>query len=89
LTYIQFDVSNIQTKNPLITIENIKEDGGFALYGSNEQANMGTLLYRSSDSPKIQSTPLPNIKQYRYISVTASGQNITSNVLFKSIEINI
>jgi hypothetical protein len=86
LTYIQLDVSEIQDVSPNITIENIQEDGGFALYGSNKLGKMGDLLYTSSDSPPTQTISIPEIKSYKYISVTAAGDSIIANVLLRSID---
>jgi hypothetical protein len=87
LTYIQLDVSNFQNKIAKFTIENIKKDGGFALYGSNIQGSIGDLLYSSSDVPSIQSI---NISvQKKYISITAAGSSIDTNVLLQSIDFTI
>jgi hypothetical protein len=89
LNYIQLDLSAIQTMSPNITIENIQKDGGFALYGSTKQGSIGQLLYKSADSPQIQTVKIPDIESYPYISVTANGESITANVLLKSIDFDI
>jgi len=86
LTYIQLDVSEMQDTNPNITIENIQTDGGFALYGSNKQGKMGRLLFESADNPPTQTVSIPDIKSYKYISVTAKGESIIANVLLRSID---
>ena len=87
LTYIQLDVSEIQDRKTKITIDNIKKEGGFALYGSNIKGQIGDLLYRSPDNPTTQTVVIPNENNYQYISITADGSSIVSNVMLRSIEL--
>jgi len=88
--YIQLDVSDIaDTKSPRIIVQNIQDDGGFALYGSNQLGKIGVLLYTSPDFPSEQITPLPEINTYKYISITAAGSSIIANVLLQSIKLEI
>lgn len=87
LTYIQLDVSEIQDRKTKITIDNIKKGGGFALYGSNIKGRIGDLLYTSSDNPITQTIVIPNENNYQYISITAYGSSIISNVMLRSIEL--
>jgi hypothetical protein len=89
LNYIQLDVSNISEFSPELTIQNIQEDGGFALYGSNKQGAIGELLYSSTDNPPTQTIQIPNITAYKYISITATGPSIIANVLLHSIDFTI
>jgi hypothetical protein len=90
-TYIQLDLSGIINKLmdgsvPNITIKDIQKYEGFSLYGSNKLGVQGVLLYSSQDNPVIQSVPMPFIKDYRYISVTASGELNAANIILYSID---
>jgi hypothetical protein len=90
-TFIQLDLSGIISKLvdgsvPNITIKDIQKHEGFSLYGSNELGSQGVLLYSSKDSPNIQNVPIPYIKDYRFISITASGELDAANIILHSID---
>ena len=87
LTYIQLDILEIQDNKYKITIDSIKKEGGFALYGSNIKGQIGDLLYTSPDNPNTQTVVIPNEKKYQYISITADGSSIISNIMLRSIEV--
>jgi hypothetical protein len=90
-TYIQLDLSGIKHKLvdgsvPNITIKDIQKYEGFSLYGSNELGSQGVLLYSSKDNPSTQTIPIPFIKDYQFISVTASGELQGANVILHSLD---
>jgi hypothetical protein len=93
-TYIQLDLSGIiyrivDGSVPNITIKDIQKHEGFSLYGSNELGSQGVLLYSSKDNPSTQTVPIPFITDYRFISVTASGDLEGANIILHSIDYDI
>ena len=74
---------------PNITIKDIQKHEGFSLYGSNELGSQGVLLYSSKDSPPTQTVSIPFINEYRFISITASGELEGANVILHSIDYDI
>jgi hypothetical protein len=89
LSYIQLDLSNVinivQKTTSKITVQHIQPNEGFTLYGSNKLGELGNELFVSADNPMVQTVEVPLFGTYQYISITASGSDMTSNVILNSI----
>jgi hypothetical protein len=92
MSYIQLDLHFLMCEIkkctcPIICVSEIKQGGGFAMYGSHTLGDLGTLIYTSaSDTPAEQMVAIPCCTKYRFISITAIGENERSSVLLSCIE---
>jgi hypothetical protein len=92
MSYVQIDLHYLMCKIkkctcPIICVSEIKQGGGFALYGSHTLGDLGTLIYTSaSDTPAEQMVAIPHCTKYRFISITAIGENERSTVLLSCME---
>jgi len=89
--FIQLDLTSLinevkPTTIPIINIDSIHPSEGFAIYGSNSNGTLGSLLYDSPNTPSLQSIEIPNFGTYKFINIIASGASNNSNVLLKSID---